>query len=139
LRGLPLSERKRDLRRLCLKSRVPFFSEVQTVPNGELLYEHCDKFGFEGVISKRLSSRYIIGPSRNWTNAKCANWKRINADRGKPFENYRKPEPNARERELTKKREALERMQERLHSSDLRPGIARELRKQVIILEQESC
>ena len=34
LRGLPLSERKRDLRRLCIKSRVPFMREVQTFPNG---------------------------------------------------------------------------------------------------------
>jgi len=30
LRGLPPSERKRELRRLCLKSRVPFMREVQT-------------------------------------------------------------------------------------------------------------
>jgi hypothetical protein len=34
LRGLPLSERKRDLHRLCVKSRVPFMREVQTFPNG---------------------------------------------------------------------------------------------------------
>jgi hypothetical protein len=115
----------------------------RTVSGTTILAEeiHCllGSFSFltVRVISKRLSSRYISGPSRNWTKAKCANWKRINADRGEPFENYRKPEPNARERELTKKREARERMQERLHSSDLRPGIARELRKQVVILEQE--
>ena len=83
--SLPLSEHKRDLHRLCLKSRVPFLREVQTFPNGQLLFEHCDKFGFEGVVSKRLSSRYVGGPSRNWTKAKCANWKRINADRGKLF------------------------------------------------------
>ena len=37
LRRLPLSERKRDL---------------QTFPNGELLFEHCSKFGFEAVVSK---------------------------------------------------------------------------------------
>jgi ATP dependent DNA ligase domain len=32
LRGLPLSERKRDLDRLCRKSKVPFLKEVQTFP-----------------------------------------------------------------------------------------------------------
>jgi bifunctional non-homologous end joining protein LigD len=32
LRGLPLSERKRDLSRLCRKSKVPFLKEVQTFP-----------------------------------------------------------------------------------------------------------
>ena len=30
LRGLPLTERERDLRRLCAKARVPFMSQVQT-------------------------------------------------------------------------------------------------------------
>jgi len=30
LRGLPLSERKRDLDRLCSKAKVPFMREVQT-------------------------------------------------------------------------------------------------------------
>ena len=34
LRGLPLSERKRDLHRLCVKARVPLLKEVQTFPNG---------------------------------------------------------------------------------------------------------
>jgi ATP-dependent DNA ligase len=40
LRVLPLSERKRDLRRLCRKSREPFMREVQTFPNGTLLFDH---------------------------------------------------------------------------------------------------
>ena len=66
LRGLPLSERKRDLHRFCVKARLPFMREVQTFPNGTLLFDHCNKFGFEGVVSKRLASRYSSGPSRNW-------------------------------------------------------------------------
>jgi ATP-dependent DNA ligase len=81
LRALPLSERKRDLRRLCCKSRVPFMREVQTFPNGTLLFDHCSKFGFEGVVSKRLASRYSSGPSRNWVKTKCPGWKRIDAER----------------------------------------------------------
>ena len=86
LRGLPLSERKRDLSRLCRKSRVPFMRQVQTFPNGPLLLEHCSKFGFEGIVSKRLSSRYSSGPSRHWFKVKCPGWKRINAGRHKMFE-----------------------------------------------------
>jgi ATP-dependent DNA ligase len=89
LRGLPLSERKRDLHELCVKSRVPFLREVQTFPNGRLLLEHCNKFGFEGVVSKRLVSRYSSGPSRNWVKTKCPDWKRINADRHKLFDGSR--------------------------------------------------
>jgi bifunctional non-homologous end joining protein LigD len=92
LRGLPLSERKRDLHRLCVKSRVPFMREVQTFPNGPLLFEHCSKFGFEGVVSKRLASRYSSGPSRNWVKTKCPDWKRINAERWRIFEGPIKPE-----------------------------------------------
>jgi bifunctional non-homologous end joining protein LigD len=105
LRGLPLSERKRDLHRLCLKSRVPFLREVQTFPNGQLLYEHCDKFGFEGVVSKRPTSRYVSGPSRNWIKTKCPGWKRLNSERHKLFEGPRKPEQTKRQRALAKKRE----------------------------------
>ena len=63
LRGLPLSERKRDLHRLCAKSRVPFMREVQTFPNGARLFDHCTNFKFEGVVSKRLASRYSSRPT----------------------------------------------------------------------------
>jgi bifunctional non-homologous end joining protein LigD len=90
LRGLPLSERKRDLRRLCGKARVPFMRQVQTFPDGPVLFDHCNQFGFEGVVSKRLASRYSSGPSRNWVKSKCPDWKRINAERGKLFEDRRR-------------------------------------------------
>ena len=85
LRGLPLTERKRDLHRLCRKSRVPFMREVQTFPNGPLLFDHCSKFGFEGVVSKRRASRYSSGPSRNWVKTKCPGWKRINVGAVSPI------------------------------------------------------
>jgi bifunctional non-homologous end joining protein LigD len=90
-RGLPLSERKRGLHRLCRKSRVPFMREVQTFPNGPLLFDHCNKFGFEGIVSKRQASRYSSGPSRNWVKVKCPHWKRINSERRKIFEKPPKP------------------------------------------------
>ena len=105
LRGLPLTERKRDLRRLCRKSRVPFMREVQTFPNGPLLFDHCSKFGFEGVVSKRLASRYSGGPSRNWVKSKCPGWKRINSERYRLFEGPpRKPELTEAPKTLAKKR-----------------------------------
>ena len=34
-----------------LVCRVPFTREVQTFPNGTLLFDHCSKFGFEAVVS----------------------------------------------------------------------------------------
>ena len=137
LRALPLSERKRDLTRLCRKSKVPFLKEVQTFPNGTLLLDHCNKFGFEGVVSKRLASRYSSGPSRNWAKTKCPGWKRINAERWRIFEGPSKPVMTEAQKTLVKKRAELVRVQERLVDPDLRPGIAKELRKHVAILVQE--
>jgi bifunctional non-homologous end joining protein LigD len=137
LGGLPLSERKRDLHRLCRKSRVPFLRQVETFPDGAALFEHCNRFGFEGVVSKRLSSRYMSGPSRLWTKTKCPGWKRANEHRHKLFEVARKSEPSEDEKALAKKRVELARVQERLRDPDLRPGLAREFRKHVEILERE--
>ena len=57
LRGMPLSERKKDLRRLCTEAKLPFMRQVETFPDGRVLFDHCNKFGFEGVVSKRLSSK----------------------------------------------------------------------------------
>ena len=50
---------------------------------------HSLPFGFEGVVSKRLASRYAGGPSRNWVKTKCPGWKRINAQRYRLFEGRR--------------------------------------------------
>jgi ATP-dependent DNA ligase len=122
-RGLPLSECKRDLSRLCRKSKVPFLKEVQTFPDGPVLFEHCSKFGFEGVVSKRLASRYSSGPSRNWVKTKCPGWKRINAGRHKMFEGSRKPELTEAQKTLAKKREELSRVRASLASPGLRPGL----------------
>jgi bifunctional non-homologous end joining protein LigD len=138
LRALPLTERKRDLHRLCRKSRVPFMREVQTFPNGTLLFDHCSKFGFEGVVSKRLGSRYSGGPSRNWVKSKCPGWKRINSVRYRLFEGPpRKPELTEAQKTLAKKRTELARVIERLRSPPLSHGIARELSKQQTILQRE--
>jgi hypothetical protein len=140
LRGLPLTERKRDLHRLCLKSRVPYMREVQTFPNGPSLFDHCNKFGFEGIVSKRLASRYSSGPSRNWVKVKCPGWKRINAERHKMFEGSRRParlELTEDQKTLARKRRELTRVLERLRSPGLSQGMARELRKHVAILEHE--
>ena len=138
LRGLPLSERKRDLKRLCRKSRVPFFSQVEQFPDGDTLLDYCNRFGFEGIVSKRLASSYSSGPSRNWLKTKCESWARDNMERYRLFEgNKKKPELTEEQKVLIRKRQELARVRERLQAPDLRPGIARELRKHVAVLERE--
>jgi hypothetical protein len=101
-----------------------FMREVQTFPTGTLLFDHCSKFGFEGVVSKRLASRYSSGPSRNRVKTKCPGWKRINAGRRKLFEGPRKPELTEAQKALARKRQELARVIERLRSPPLRHGIA---------------
>jgi hypothetical protein len=51
--------------------------------------------------------------------------------------NKKKSELTKEQRVLVHKRQELARVQERLQAHDLRPGIARELRKHVAILERE--
>ena len=102
-----------------------------------MLFDHCNKFGFEGVVSKRMASRYSSGPSRNWVKTKCPDWKRINSERHKLFEGPRKPELTEAQKTLAKKRQALARVTERLRSPPRSHGIARELRKQQAILKRE--
>src|SRR5262245_18365211 len=114
LRNLSLTQRKRDLARLCRGARIPFMRQVETFPDGALLLEHCNNFGFEGLVSKRLSSHYVSGPSRNWTKSKCPNWKRDNAESHRLFETPKKPEPTERERALKEKRAELARTRDRL-------------------------
>ena len=89
LRSLSLTQRKRDLTRLCRHARTPFLKQVETFPDGAVLFGHCNKFGFEGVVSKRRNSGYASGPSRHWVKTKCPDWKRDNAERGKLFEGPR--------------------------------------------------
>ena len=117
---------------------MPYLRLVETFPDGEVLFEHCNRFAFEGIVSKRRSSRYSSGPSRNWVKTKCPDWKRINSERYRLFEGPpSKPELTEAEKTLAKKRQELARVIERLRSPQLSHGMARELRKNVAILERE--
>ena len=59
LRRLALSDRKRDLDRLCRKSKVPYLRQVETFPDGAVLFNYCSKFGFEGASSANARTRAI--------------------------------------------------------------------------------
>src|SRR5262245_12701152 len=68
LRPLSLSERQRNLARLCNKARkeVPCLFLVECFPEGAPLLEWSGNYGLEGIVSKRLSSRYSSGTYRDW-------------------------------------------------------------------------
>jgi len=88
LRHLPLSERKRDLDRLCRQSKIPFMTQVLTFPDGTILFKHCGKLGFEGVVAKRTDRPYVSGRSKCWVKVKCPGWKRAKQHRFKLFEGH---------------------------------------------------
>jgi len=75
-RGETLSQRKRALDRLYHGSPVPFFHHLEVFKDGEVLFDYCNRFGFEGVVSKRRQSGYASGASRWWIKVKCPHWKR---------------------------------------------------------------
>src|SRR5262245_32846435 len=101
---------------------------------------YCGVSSMSQIYAGPRQSQYVSGPSRHWTKTKCPGWKRENAERYRLFERPKKAEPSEqeqRERELRKKRAELARVLESLQGRDLWPGLARELRKHVAIIERE--
>jgi bifunctional non-homologous end joining protein LigD len=37
---------------------------------GDVVYRHACKMGLEGIVSKRLGSRYVSGRTRDWLKMK---------------------------------------------------------------------
>jgi DNA ligase D-like protein (predicted ligase) len=71
LRPRPLRERKAALRRA-----VSFRGRLRFTPyrhgDGEALLEQACRRGWEGLIAKRLESRYVESRSREWLKLKCS-------------------------------------------------------------------
>jgi bifunctional non-homologous end joining protein LigD len=64
------SLRKRVLDRLCRGARVPCLHQVEVFADDEILFDYCNHFRFEGVVSKRRQSGYASGSSRWWVKVK---------------------------------------------------------------------
>jgi bifunctional non-homologous end joining protein LigD len=70
LRMHPLAERRQALARLIRKPQAGLVLNEQHEHDGPILFEHACKLGCEGIVSKRLTSRYRSGRSRDWVQAK---------------------------------------------------------------------
>jgi bifunctional non-homologous end joining protein LigD len=70
LRPLPLSERKAKLARLLASASVAIVFNEHTDEDGATVFRHACKLGLEGIVSKRLSTPYRSGPSRDWIKVK---------------------------------------------------------------------
>jgi bifunctional non-homologous end joining protein LigD len=66
LRSLPLVDRKARLLKLLARSRSGIVFNDHIDEDGATVFEHACRFGFEGIVSKRLSAPYRSGPSRDW-------------------------------------------------------------------------
>jgi bifunctional non-homologous end joining protein LigD len=71
LRQEPIEERKAALSKL-VRPQYPGIQIVDHLEfdDGEMIFEHACELGCEGIVSKRLGSRYFSGRSRDWLKAK---------------------------------------------------------------------
>ena len=73
LRSEPLQDRRDALRRLIGSHDPSFpihFSEAMAGSGTEMLAAACS-MGLEGIVSKKLRSKYRSGRQRSWLKAKC--------------------------------------------------------------------
>ncbi|HXG04881.1 MAG TPA: DNA ligase D, partial [Candidatus Binatia bacterium] len=70
LRDLPLSERK-ALLALVLPRRDTASYGDHVLERGEDLFAACTEKGLEGIVAKRIASRYTGGRTRDWLKIKC--------------------------------------------------------------------
>ena len=70
LRREPIEVRKATLASL-LRARLPGlqFNQHLTKP-GDVVFRHACAMGLEGIVSKRLGSRYVSGRTRDWLKMK---------------------------------------------------------------------
>ena len=71
LRREPIEVRKATLASILRKSRPGVrLNEHLEHPEGSVVFEHACKMGLEGIVSKRLGSRYRSGRSPDWLKFK---------------------------------------------------------------------
>jgi bifunctional non-homologous end joining protein LigD len=70
LRVLPLGDRKKRVARLLVRRRAGIVLSEHTDEDGTAIFQQACKMGLEGIVSKRLSAPYRLGPSRDWLKVK---------------------------------------------------------------------
>jgi bifunctional non-homologous end joining protein LigD len=71
LRREPIESRKRELSKLLRWSaQIGLRLNEHIAEPGDVVFRHACKLGFEGIVSKRLGSRYRSGRSKDWLKFK---------------------------------------------------------------------
>jgi bifunctional non-homologous end joining protein LigD len=66
LRGRPIEMRKAALKRLLGKDRAGLLMSQPIDTPADVAFQHICQLGLEGIVSKRLRSRYESGRSTTW-------------------------------------------------------------------------
>jgi bifunctional non-homologous end joining protein LigD len=79
-RNEPLQNHRKRLARLLSRSNETMrdriqFSEALT-GDGAAIFRHACGFGLEGIVSKRIGSRYVSGRTRAWLKRKNPEFER---------------------------------------------------------------
>jgi bifunctional non-homologous end joining protein LigD len=71
VRGVELIGRRRMLQKALKKARpVLRFSEHLSAEHANAMFRHACAMGLEGIVSKKLTSRYKPGACRSWLKVK---------------------------------------------------------------------
>jgi bifunctional non-homologous end joining protein LigD len=70
LRRQPIEERKRLLAKLLRKANPSLQLMEHIEAEGAIVFNHACKLGAEGIVSKRVGSRYVAGRTDKWVKTK---------------------------------------------------------------------
>jgi len=70
LRNEPIERRKAALTKLIRRVKTGLVLNEHIDEPGDVVFRHVCKLGLEGIVSKRLGSRYVSGRSRDWIKSK---------------------------------------------------------------------
>jgi len=74
MRPEPLEERRKRLAKLLSRSNKAMRDGIQLsealTGDGDRIFRHACGLGLEGIVSKRIGSRYVSGRTRAWLKTK---------------------------------------------------------------------
>jgi bifunctional non-homologous end joining protein LigD len=80
VRPEPLEERRKRLAKLLSRSNKATRDGIQLseaiTGDGDRIFRHACGLGLEGIVSKRVGSRYVSGRTRAWLKTKNPNFER---------------------------------------------------------------
>jgi bifunctional non-homologous end joining protein LigD len=80
MRPEPLEERRKRLARLLSRSNKAMRQGIQLseaiTGDGAAIFRHACGLGLEGIVSKRIGSRYVSGRTRAWLKTKNPHFQR---------------------------------------------------------------